>query len=131
MIPLTNGEADISWRPCSHVQDPFTSRGTVTCMFLSHVQLLFNLGSDSKLRGIMNIYTIVLDSHSYCMLSIDQAFCESLYLFHHSDQFDFCVFDMVHSLSKEAIMQTDLFMYFCIKNYIGIQDKVCRQLKMF
>ena len=50
MVPFTCGEADVSWRSCSHVQDPFTSRVTVTCMFRSHVQLLFTLGSDSKLR---------------------------------------------------------------------------------
>ena len=31
------------------VQGPFTSRSTVTCMFRSHVQLLFT-GRDSKLR---------------------------------------------------------------------------------
>ena len=28
-------------------------------------------------------------------------------------------------------MQTKLFMYFCFKKYIGIQDEVCRQLKIF
>ena len=37
MVPFTCGEADVSWRSCSHVQDPFTSRLTVTCMFRSHV----------------------------------------------------------------------------------------------
>ena len=47
---FTCGEADVSWRSCSHVQDLFTSRATVTCMFRSHVQLLFTLGSDSKFR---------------------------------------------------------------------------------
>ena len=33
-----------------HVQDPFTSKVTITCMFRSHVQLQFTLGSDSTLR---------------------------------------------------------------------------------
>ena len=28
-------------------------------------------------------------------------------------------------------MQTELFMYFCIKKYIGTQGVVCRQLKIF
>ena len=28
-------------------------------------------------------------------------------------------------------MQIVLFMYFCIKKYIGTQDEVCRQLKIF
>ena len=28
-------------------------------------------------------------------------------------------------------MQTELFMYFCIKKYIGTQGDVCRQLKIF
>ena len=28
-------------------------------------------------------------------------------------------------------MRTKLFMYFCIKKYIGTQDEVCRQLKTF
>ena len=56
MVPFTCGEADVSWRSCSHVQDPFACRGTVTCMFLSHVQLLFTLGSESKLRDCEYIY---------------------------------------------------------------------------
>ena len=56
MVPFTCGEADVSWRSCLHVQDPFTSRVTVTCMFRSHVQLLFTLGSDSKLRDCEYIY---------------------------------------------------------------------------
>ena len=46
--PFTRGVADVSWRSCSHVPDPFTSRGTFTSMFRSHVQLLFTLGRDSK-----------------------------------------------------------------------------------
>ena len=50
MVPFTCGEADVIWRSGSHVQGPFTSRGTVTCMFRSHVQLLFTPGSDNKLR---------------------------------------------------------------------------------
>ena len=33
--PFTCGEADVRLRSCLHVQDPFTSRGTVTCMFRS------------------------------------------------------------------------------------------------
>ena len=37
----------------------------------------------------------------------------------------FCVFTEMHWLSQEAIMWTELFMYFCIKNYIGIQGEVC------
>ena len=37
-------------RFCSHVKDPFTNRVTVTRMFRSHLQFLFTLGSDSKLR---------------------------------------------------------------------------------
>ena len=28
-------------------------------------------------------------------------------------------------------MRAELFMYFCIKNYIGAQGEVCRQLKYF
>ena len=32
-------------------------------------------------------------------------------LFHHSDQFDFCVFAMVHRLSEGAIMRTELFIF--------------------
>ena len=28
-------------------------------------------------------------------------------------------------------MRTERFMYFCIKNYIGTQGEVCRQLKIF
>ena len=53
--PFTCGEADVSWRSCSQLQDPFTSRGTVTCMFRLHAQLLFTLGSESKLRDCENI----------------------------------------------------------------------------
>ena len=56
---------------------------------------------------------------------------EYLSLFHHSDQFDFCVFAMVHRLSYGAIMRTELFMYFCIKKYIWTQGGICRQLKIF
>ena len=48
IVPFTRGVADDSWRFCSHVPDPFTSRGPFTCMFRSHVQLLFTLGRDSK-----------------------------------------------------------------------------------
>ena len=48
--------ADVSWRSNSLIQDPFTSRGTVTCMFRSHVQLLFTLGRGSKLRDCEYIY---------------------------------------------------------------------------
>ena len=72
-----------SWRSCSHVQDPFTSRWTVTTMLHSHEQLLFTLGSDSKLRDCEYISLFsdsTLDNHNYCVLSVDQAFCESLYL---------------------------------------------------
>ena len=36
MVPFTCGEADVSWRSRSYVQDPFTSSGAVTCMFRSH-----------------------------------------------------------------------------------------------
>ena len=28
-------------------------------------------------------------------------------------------------------MGTELFMYFCIKYYIGTKDEVCHQLKIF
>ena len=28
-------------------------------------------------------------------------------------------------------MRTELFVYFCIKKYIGTQGEVCRQLKIF
>ena len=28
-------------------------------------------------------------------------------------------------------MRNELFMYFCIKKYIGVQGEVCRQLKIF
>ena len=49
IVPFTCGEADVSWRSCSHVQDPFTSRGTVTFMFRSHVQL--SGGSRGGSRG--------------------------------------------------------------------------------
>ena len=28
-------------------------------------------------------------------------------------------------------MRTELFMYFCIMNYIGTKGEVCRQLKVF
>ena len=38
----------VSWRSCSHVPDPFTSKGPFTCMFRSHVQSLFTLGRDSR-----------------------------------------------------------------------------------
>ena len=54
LVPFTCGEADVSCRSCSQVQDPFTSKVTITCMFRSHVHLLFTLGSDSTL--IVNIY---------------------------------------------------------------------------
>ena len=56
VVPFTCGEADVSWRSCSHVQDPFTSRGTITCMFRSHVQLRFTLGSDIELRDSEYVY---------------------------------------------------------------------------
>ena len=46
-VPFTRGVADVSWRSCSHVPDPFTSRGPFTCMFRSHVQLLFTQGRNS------------------------------------------------------------------------------------
>ena len=52
IVPFTCGETDVSWRSCSHVQNPLTSRGSVTCIFRSYVQLLFTLGSDSKLRDL-------------------------------------------------------------------------------
>ena len=47
IVPFTRGVADVSWRSCSHVPDPFTSRGPFTCI-RSHVQLLFTLGRDSR-----------------------------------------------------------------------------------
>ena len=50
LVAFTCGEANVSWRSCSQVQDPFTSKVTITCMFRSHVHLLFTLGSDSTLR---------------------------------------------------------------------------------
>ena len=48
IVPFTHGVADVNWRSCSHVPDPFKSKGPFTCMFRSHVQLLFILGKDSK-----------------------------------------------------------------------------------
>ena len=47
------------------------------------------------------------------------------YFSHHSDQFVIfvCVFAMMHRLSWAAIMRTELFMYFCIKNYSGTRVK--------
>ena len=48
IVPFTRGVADVNWRSYSHISDPFTSRGPFTCMFRSHVQLLFTLGRDSK-----------------------------------------------------------------------------------
>ena len=48
IVLLTRGVADVNWRSCSHVPDPFTSRGPFTYMFRSHVQLLFTLCRDSK-----------------------------------------------------------------------------------
>ena len=38
---------------------------------------------------------------------------------------------MVHWLGQGAITRTELFMYFCIMNYIGTKGEVCRQLKIF
>ena len=35
---------------------------------------------------------------------------------------------MKHRLSKGAIMLIELFMYFCIKKYIGTQGEVCRRV---
>ena len=54
-------------------------------MFRSHVQLLFTLGSDSKLRDCEYIYISLfwdstLDSHSYCVLSVDQVFFLKIYI---------------------------------------------------
>ena len=46
IVPFTRGVAVV--RSCSHVPDPFTSRRPFTCMFRSHVQLLFTQGRDSK-----------------------------------------------------------------------------------
>ena len=62
--PVTCGEADVKWS-CSHIQDPFTSRGTIACMFRSHVQLLFTLGCESKLR-ISLFWDRILDSQLLC-----------------------------------------------------------------
>ena len=44
------------WRSRCQLEVLFTRRGTVTCMFRSHVQLLFTLCSDSKLRDFEHIY---------------------------------------------------------------------------
>ena len=30
IVPFTRGVADVSWRSCSHVPDPFTNRGPFT-----------------------------------------------------------------------------------------------------
>ena len=93
MIPFTCREADVSWRSCLHVQDPFTSRGTVTCMFRSHVQLLFTLGSDSKLRdceykpgkkGSAHLWVLVnsvlfWNGYIWCYIScLEKSFCSNL-----------------------------------------------------
>ena len=45
LVPLTCG---VSWMSYSHVPERFTSRRPFTCMFRSHVQLLFTLVGDSK-----------------------------------------------------------------------------------
>ena len=79
IVPFTRGVADVSWRSCSHVPDPFTSRVPFTCMSRSHAQLLFTLGRDSKQRACEFIdhcsgIDRYLDIHSYCVLSVDQAF---------------------------------------------------------
>ena len=61
MVPFTCGEADVSWRSCSHVQNPFTSKVTITCMFRSHVQLLFTL---EFLRKLILVIFIKVDVES-------------------------------------------------------------------
>ena len=48
IVPFTREVADVSWRSCSHIPDPFTSRGPFTCVFRSQVQFLFTLGRSSK-----------------------------------------------------------------------------------
>ena len=48
IVPFARGVANVHLRSCSHVPDPFTSKGPFTCMSSSHVQLLFTLGRDSK-----------------------------------------------------------------------------------
>ena len=48
IIPFTRGVADVSWRSCSHVSDPFTSRVPFTC-------ILHTYSSCSLLAGIVDI----------------------------------------------------------------------------
>ena len=50
VVPFTRGVADVNWRSCSHVPDPFKITRPFTCMFRSHVQRLFTLGRDRKQR---------------------------------------------------------------------------------
>ena len=56
IVTYRRGVVDVSWRSCSHLRDPFTSRGPFTCIFRSHVQLLLTLGRDSRYRDCECIY---------------------------------------------------------------------------
>ena len=48
IVPFTRGVADVSWRSCSHVPDPFTSRG------LLHACSVHTYSSCSLWTGIIN-----------------------------------------------------------------------------
>ena len=61
MVMFTPGQTNVSWRSCSHVQDPFTRRRPFTCMFHSHLQLLLTRTNISK----RSTGPRTLDIHSY------------------------------------------------------------------
>ena len=69
-------------------------------------------------------YMSVVYRHAYCCTF--SGWVVSSYVGHGSD-FDFCVFTVMHRLSEGAIMRTERFIYFCIKNYVGTRVKLCRQ----
>ena len=81
IVPFTRGVADVSWRSCSHVLDPFTSRGHFTRVHACSVQTYSScsLWEGIVNREIVNLYRSLfwdryLDIHSYCVISVDQAF---------------------------------------------------------
>ena len=78
MVPLTCGEADVSFRSCSVPMHSSCSLWAVKVNW-----------------EIVNIYiplflVRIFDSHSYCVLSTDQAFCESFDLFYSNILLSYC-----------------------------------------
>ena len=119
----------------SHVEKPMSVGGPVhTYMTRSQVEKALNacsvhMYSSCSLWAVIvnwenvNIYiSLTLNSHSYCVLSVDQAFCESLYLFFSKHwTIGYQHFILADAFSGRVLWSRCLFEFFYMLSFLSFQ----------